>query len=244
MGLDETKILALWERGVGLHALDRALLLAAAAQPGVAGDELAALPLGRRDRLVLALRRHAFGPRLPVLTRCPHCDEPLEFELDAEALSAETDGGAAETEFELELEGMTLRLHLPDSFDLAAAAQCADVAAACTCLLRRCVLSAQGSQGPVALDGLSAAQLAAVGEALLSADPGAELRLALSCPACAQTWYGWLDPVAYAWTEFAHQARQALGDVHALASAYGWSEGQILALSPARRAAYLAQVVA
>jgi hypothetical protein len=31
-------------------------------------------------------------------------------------------------------------------------------------------------------------------------------------------------------------------DIHLLAQAYGWSEGEILALSPARRSAYLARV--
>jgi hypothetical protein len=33
-----------------------------------------------------------------------------------------------------------------------------------------------------------------------------------------------------------------LGDVHELARAYGWSEPEVLALSPWRRAAYLALV--
>ena len=38
------------------------------------------------------------------------------------------------------------------------------------------------------------------------------------------------------------RAGALLHEVHRLASAYGWSEAQILALSPARRAQYLALV--
>jgi hypothetical protein len=34
-------------------------------------------------------------------------------------------------------------------------------------------------------------------------------------------------------------ARRLLYDVHALASAYGWSEDEVLAVSPARRRCYL-----
>jgi hypothetical protein len=38
-------------------------------------------------------------------------------------------------------------------------------------------------------------------------------------------------------------ATRLLHDVHTLASAYGWSEGDILAMSEARRARYVAMVL-
>ena len=47
---------------------------------------------------------------------------------------------------------------------------------------------------------------------------------------------------ALLWEEIEVRAHVLLGEVHRLASAYGWSEAQILALSPARRASYLAMV--
>jgi hypothetical protein len=40
-----------------------------------------------------------------------------------------------------------------------------------------------------------------------------------------------------------HWAERCLDQVHTLARAYGWSEAQILALSPVRRACYLGRVL-
>jgi hypothetical protein len=51
-----------------------------------------------------------------------------------------------------------------------------------------------------------------------------------------------LDTAALLWDEITARAGALLHEVHRLASAYGWSEAQILALSPARRARYLALV--
>ena len=47
-----------------------------------------------------------------------------------------------------------------------------------------------------------------------------------------------VDPPGDAW------AQRALSDVHLLATRYGWSEREVLALTPARRARYLAMVSA
>jgi hypothetical protein len=44
---------------------------------------------------------------------------------------------------------------------------------------------------------------------------------------------------ALVWAELQARATALLADVHVLASAYGWTEPQVLSLSPERRAAYL-----
>lgn len=71
------------------------------------------------------------------------------------------------------------------------------------------------------------------------ADPGAELTLEIACPECGAATPAELDIAAYLWTELDAWARDLLLDVHLLASAYGWSEPEILALSPLRRRYYL-----
>ncbi|MEU9120275.1 hypothetical protein AB0C96_10500 [Streptomyces sp. NPDC048506] len=76
-------------------------------------------------------------------------------------------------------------------------------------------------------------------EAAEEADPAAELTLHIACPECGATTPAELDIAAYLWTELDAWARDVLLDVHLLASAYGWSEPQILALSPLRRRYYL-----
>ena len=62
------------------------------------------------------------------------------------------------------------------------------------------------------------------------------------CADCGHAWDALLDIGACFWAELASHARQLMDSVHRLASAYGWCEADILALSPARRSAYLAMV--
>ena len=59
------------------------------------------------------------------------------------------------------------------------------------------------------------------------------------CIACGETWTDRLDVVGYVWEEITERARRLLDDVHGLAAHYGWSEREILAMSGARRDAYL-----
>ncbi len=76
---------------------------------------------------------------------------------------------------------------------------------------------------------------------MAQADPLAETRLALECPSCAHAWEESFDIAGFLWEEIEARARRIVFDVHALASAYGWTEAQILALSAVsrRRALYL-----
>jgi hypothetical protein len=61
----------------------------------------------------------------------------------------------------------------------------------------------------------------------------------LTCPQCAHQWQAPLDIVSFLWSEVHAWAIRLLREIHELASAYGWSEAEILALSPWRRRAYL-----
>ena len=70
-------------------------------------------------------------------------------------------------------------------------------------------------------------------------DPQAEVVLTFTCPACQHGWQALFDVGTFFWTEVASAARRLLREVDALARAYGWSEAAILALSPARRQAYM-----
>jgi len=84
--------------------------------------------------------------------------------------------------------------------------------------------------------------LQACEDALETLDPNADLALAVHCPDCGGASGAQLDAGILLWDEIDARARTLLAEVHALASAYGWSEGAILALDPARRASYLALV--
>ena len=83
----------------------------------------------------------------------------------------------------------------------------------------------------------------AAGEALAQADPMADLRLGLTCVACGHAWQSPFDTASFLWTELDAWAARILREVHTLASAYGWTERDILSLSPGRRAQYLEMVI-
>jgi hypothetical protein len=63
--------------------------------------------------------------------------------------------------------------------------------------------------------------------------------LDFACPSCGHEWQSLFDIAAFFWAEIAAQARRLLREVHQLASAYGWREADILAMSARRRRAYL-----
>jgi hypothetical protein len=71
------------------------------------------------------------------------------------------------------------------------------------------------------------------------ADPRAEIQIELSCPACQNRRSIIFDVLSYLWSEIDDWARRLVMEVHTLASAYGWSESDIMAMSARRRHLYL-----
>jgi hypothetical protein len=216
-GFAPSTLLELWEAGEDQHPVDRALTLLQAGDPGSTRAELAELTVAERDALLLRLRALTVGPRLAGFAQCPACAERLEFVLDSEALLGA--GKSPEAD---------LRFRLPDSRDLAAAAQCEDAAAARRLLAERCVPGADSEEAVAAL----AAEMAQV------AGP-ADVVLALTCPACEKAWEAVLDIASFFWTETRAAARRLLSEVDELARAYGWDEQVVLGLTPRRRQSYL-----
>ena len=125
---------------------------------------------------------------------------------------------------------------LPTSRDLAQVATSSGEQQAAIQLLELCRI------GGVESSGWTDEIIEKVGESLATADPMAETRVALTCPACDHAWNDSIDVASFIWAELEARARRLLWEVHSLASAYGWSESETLALSAARRAMYLEMV--
>jgi hypothetical protein len=231
--LSDTDVLAIWENGFYRHPLDRALLALGAAFPDVSGDGVADWTLGRRNTALARLRCACFGRNVRSSTSCRSCGEELEFELDGRMLAGEptTDDGLDQP---IVVDGRSFRL--PTSRDLAAAATERDAVRGSIRLIENCRLDA-GDPPP-----WSAEDLEAIGDRMAEADPLAEMRLALTCPTCATQWEETLDIASFVWEEIEARARRILLDIHSLASAYGWTEAEVLSLSASRRATYLAMV--
>src|SRR6186997_928487 len=75
--------LDLWQEAEGRDPVGRSLALAAVS--GRPLDELAALPIGRRDALLLELHG---GESLDATAACPACGEQAEFSVETAALLA------------------------------------------------------------------------------------------------------------------------------------------------------------
>ena len=224
--------LKLWERGVLLHAIDRALLILHRAMPEAKFSDLICWPLGERDRRLLQLHRDNFGDRLDAYADCPACRERLEFSLSCAVLLAQEQSVTAAVK-SVEVDGAHFELRCPDSADAAAMAAAASVEAGVDVMLTRCVRSAGG------FNDLTPARRAAVVAELAALDPVAEILLDLSCVACGHDWTMVFDIGHFLWLEIRARARRLLQEVDALARSYRWSEAEILGLSDARRALYL-----
>src|SRR4029079_15278757 len=101
--------------------------------------------------------------------------------------------------------------------------------------VERCRPAARRAAEYVSARELPAEAIAAIEARMEAADPQAHGVLDLSCPACGQSWQAPFDVDAFFWAELDAGARRTLAEVHSLAGAYGWSEGEVLALSAARR---------
>ena len=236
--LSASKMLSVWERALGRTTPERALALLAAACPEMSAEDLGALSVGRRDQLLIALRERTFGSRLTSLAACDACGESLELVFDCSDISTgeETQVPA---ELSIEREGYEARFRLPNSGDLVAVARCDDAETARRSLLERCVTTASREGSLVPPAELPNTVVEAVEARMSDADPQADVRLALDCPACGHKFLAAFDVVAYFWSEINAWAYRLLGEVHTLASAYGWREEDILAMSPWRRRIYL-----
>lgn len=236
--LSNAALLTLWEAGEGRHDADRALLILAHAEPGQSWTDLAALPLGLRDRLLLDVRRQLLGDEYPIGVQCPACGERLEFTATTDELAPP---GQPPPPDRVEVVHGDWRLAARPvcSRDLAVLRPGQTRVQARVALASAVILSAEGPAERPPDDAL-----AALAEALATADPMADLEFALSCPACRHQWLVAFDITAYFWRELTRMAHRLLDEVHELAAAYGWGAADILSLSPAARAYYLSRIKA
>jgi hypothetical protein len=237
--LSAYSVLDLWEQASSRTPVERALAMLAAASPETSPAQLAALTVGECEAALLALHEATFGSRLDGFAECPRCGEALEVGVSiAELRVAFADVSPVHAEvlvhgdYEVHFQTLT-------QADLAAAGRCASVADARALLLDRSIVSAVRLGKRVGSARLPRGVVERLAERLAACDPWAESLLDLSCPACRHQWTVLLDVAVFLWTAIRARAQRLLRDVHALASAYGWREADILAMSSRRREAYL-----
>ena len=230
----------IWERGRREHPVDRALTILAVLSERPR-RELAEMSLERRDSELLAWRARLFGDAIVGYSDCPGCGCAVDVSLRVDGVEVPDD------RFVVPVAGRELVVRMPTSLDLAAVANCESVAEARLALVRRCVEGApgpgggangergSGQPGPAPDEGL-----VAIVEAELDRRAGISGgTVQVVCPECGHEWPLELDVGAFAWREIEILASRLLHDVDTLARRYGWSEQEILHLSPDRRRFYL-----
>ncbi|GAA0890008.1 hypothetical protein [Rhodanobacter soli] len=231
------QLLQVWERGGDPSAAARGLLLLGCSCDEYSAETQAALPLGRRDALLLELRERLFGTAIDAVAACPQCAATVEATFHCDDLRLPDAEAAAALEHAAY--GIRVQFRLPDSRDLLALENCGDAGAARALLLDRCVLAAQRGDESCEPRGLPHELQAEIAQAMARADPQADLQLAFRCPDCGHEWQPLFDIARFLWQELHAWALHMLREVDTLAQAYHWAEADILALSPRRRQAYL-----
>jgi hypothetical protein len=223
------QLLAAWELSRVLPEDEAVLSLLTLAWPERSTEELARLPLGERNALLLEMRAAVFGPRMEGFAICPECGAELELTADPRALVQALRSEPAEAS--AEIAGYHMRP--VNSLDLMASSYAASEEEARRILLARSL-------------GLEAHELAELGESAAAlaerferVNASAEIRVRLECAGCRNRPVLDLDVARYLLREVAAAGRRLMAEIHELASAYGWSEAAIASMSAARRAAYL-----
>lgn len=227
--LSGSALLHVWEQGRNEGPQERALTILVGAKASRPGPPLSQLTVGERDSLLVALREDTFGSHVEAVVDCASCGEALELTFDTKKLAH---APPADTVHSIATGDLEVRFRLPTCDDVAASTGEADVAAAGSELLARCVIDPPAAE-------LSDLAKDAVVERMSELDPLAALELELACPTCGHDGRAGFDIASFVWTEVEAGARRMLEDVHMLASAYGWREADVLELSAERRRQYL-----
>lgn len=189
------------------------------------------LPISTRTTLLVAVSELSMPP-IEIHLTC-RCGEMAELELTAAELSAFAEERARELPIARHGD-VEVRLRLPTGRDqlrwTALAAEERDAE------LTRRMLSDLVIEGPTPLPD---EVLPGVDQVLAHCDPLVELRLESSCPACDAPLTKDVDLEAIALSRLSSLQRAWIADIHALASAYHWSEEQIVRLPAWRRDEYL-----
>lgn len=243
--LTPVQLLAAWERAESASAAERPQHLLAATAPDRPGREWEQLGIAERDARLFDLRTALFGDQVRSLVPCRRCGNDVELNFSLSTIRPGGGRTAGNSNLTFQHRGYSGTFRLPVSSDWVAlvAATASHPPAAATddvrhALARRCVLAASDASGRAA-DTLPADVAEVVAEAIARLDADAHTEIHVSCPDCGHAWPALFDIASFLWREVDFHCRQLLRQVHTLARAYGWTEAEVLHLSPARRQHYL-----
>jgi len=237
--INSAQLLHIWETTSDRQPHQAALVLLQATVKSEEQPLLSAWTIGQRDRRLLQLRAQLFGKQMESIARCPHCGESVEMTFTTDDLiMAETDDI---DQLVVAIDGYQITHRLPTIADLTTIAATQSGRRG---LLIECVVAAQNEKGETLdNDDLPTALLDQLSARMEEADPQANIEFDLNCPVCAAQWQAPFDIVGFLLQEIDTWARRLMREIHLLAGAYGWTETEILKLSPTRRRSYLEMIL-
>jgi len=229
--LDPATTLDLCDRGMSKSPLERALLVIEAAGADPNGRDEAGSPadwpLGAVNKALLEQRGSIFGGQLELLANCPGCGSICQSEIDCWQLAAVS--GASAEERTLKVGRKRVAFRVPTIGDVMTAARSGRPAG--EALAQRLI-----ADNSVMLD---ERLLSALADGVARADPLSSIEIALRCPECGDQWVEPLHVVDVLWTELKARSDRLVMEVARLASAFGWTERDVLSMSGLRRQRYL-----
>ncbi len=243
-GLSTQELLSVWDQGYGLSPSGRAMLVVETACPEYTSRHMDSFSIGERDALLAHIRARTFGPAVESVVTCPACGAMVEVAVDVRTIFPEPTPITSRDEtrrlpVEIHAGGFTVQAVAPTHRDIEAIPVTATLEEGFRMLLRRCILRAENRGNPCEVDDLPQELCNLLEERMADTDPQGDVQLSIQCPACNHRWSVPFDMPAYFWSEIQLTVKELLRDIHRLASAYGWKESDILALSATRRRAYL-----
>jgi hypothetical protein len=237
---DPGRLLAAWEQGASAPPAARGAAVVAAT--GLVSDESSVLDLPLAVCAALAVHAYvdSFGREVACAATCPGCAELFELVLDLRTLPAvpavpvvpEMAPAGVTT---VAVAGVAVTVRALSTRDLIDAATAEDPRAL---LLNRCLVAVDGGAGAAEAVETAGAVETAVEEAAERLAGAAGIVVRALCPGCGTEVRAGLDPGLLLWEQVTTAAERLLVEVAELAAAYGWTESEVLRLSPVRRAAY------
>jgi hypothetical protein len=236
--LSQERLLALWDRSLGLSPVYFGLDIIRESFPEINRERVMMLPLGKRDSLLMKIREKIFGSGFTNTANCPSCEEKVEWEMDIHDFKlAETSELLKNEIRQFSQSEYVLDYRLPCTGDMLELPGPKEDPS--RWLLTRCIIEVKKKEKPVDPAELPDEILSSLSDRISREDELADIRMSLTCPACSKQWDALFDIVQYLWSEVDAWAKELLQDIAVLASSFGWSERQILELSPGRREIYL-----
>lgn len=239
--LDHRGLLDAWEL-CQRHRRDELAVALLELFSGLTAEQCLSLPVGQRDRVLLSAYKRNFSAALEVLDECDDCGEAIEFSLRVDELLSAHDGTMPE-KLRIEADGWTIDCAPLHSLAIIRAQHDAiaadDVRSIGKHVVEHLIEGVHRGDKPQTTDDLPQHVFEQVAEGCYAADPFAEISVQPRCPECGLEWTAVIDVTEFVKQRVNTLAQKLLLQIHRLALFYGWGEQAILALTPARRAAYL-----